>query len=116
MNAHIANLINAVTLIGMSLWGYYGSDTPSKTALIPLVFGIVLLALNNGVKFQNKAQAHVAVIATLLVFVALIKPLMGAMDRGDNMATIRVAAMMVTSGVAFAFFIKSFIDARKARS
>lgn len=115
MNAHKANLINAVTLIIMSAWGYYSSLTPSKTALIPLVFGVVLLALNNGVKFENKAQAHVAVILTLVVLIALIKPLTGAMGRDDSMAMLRIGLMMVTSIVAMVFFIKSFRDARIAR-
>jgi CDP-diglyceride synthetase len=115
MNAHKANLINAATLIIMSGWGYYSSLTPSKTALIPLVFGVVLLALNNGVKFENKAQAHVAVILTLVVLLALIMPLKGAMGRDDSMAMLRIGLMMVTSIVAMVFFIKSFRDARIAR-
>jgi hypothetical protein len=115
MNAHKANLINAVSLILMSIWGYTSSLTPSITALIPLVFGVVLLALNNGVKFENKAQAHVAVVLTLVVLIALIKPFMGAMDRDDSMALLRVGLMMLTSIIAMVFFMKSFRDARIAR-
>lgn len=115
MNAHKANLINAITLILMSAWGYLSSLTPSMTALIPLVFGVVLLALNNGVKFENKAQAHVAVILTLIVLLALAMPLKGAIGRDDSMAILRIGIMMITSVIAMVFFIKSFRDARIAR-
>ncbi len=56
MKAHIASLINAVALISLSLWGYFSSDTPSPTALIPTGIGVILLVLNNGVKKVNAAR------------------------------------------------------------
>ena len=39
MTAHVASLINSLFLIGFGLWAYFGADTPSKTALIPVAFG-----------------------------------------------------------------------------
>lgn len=116
MKAHTASLINAVLLIGLSLWGYFSSDTPSTTALIPAFVGVALLALNGGVKKENKVIAHIAVLLTLLILFGLVKPLMGAMDRGDNMAIGRVAVMMISTVVAMVYFVKSFIDARKNRA
>lgn len=116
MNSYVANLLNAVVLIAMALWGYLSSETPSMTALIPVAFGLILLLMSPGVKKQNKIIAHVAVVLTLLILVSLIKPLTGAMGRGDNMATLRVGAMILTSLLAMIFFVKSFIDARKART
>jgi hypothetical protein len=116
MKTHQANLLNAVALIAMPLWSYYTSLNPSPTALIPIVFGIVLLALNNGVKLENKTQAHVAVVVTLIALLALFKPMTGALDRRDNLAVFRVAVMMVTGLLAMAYFMKSFRDARIARS
>ena len=104
MNAAKANLINAITLIIMPLWGYFSSLTPSITALIPMVFGIVLLSLNNGIKLENKAQAHAAVALTLIVLISLIKPLSGAMDRSDNMAIFRVGIMIFT-GLLSTFYL-----------
>lgn len=99
----------------MGGWGYYA--TTSKTALIPVLFGVVLLSLSNGVKLENKAIAHVAVVLTLLVFGALVaKPLIAALNEGDTLGTVRVGIMVLTSLIALIFFIKSFIDARKARN
>jgi hypothetical protein len=115
MRAHTASLINALVLIGFGLWGYLGSETPSKTALIPVVFGAVILSLYKGVEKENKIVAHIAVLLTLLILGGLVKPLTAAIDREDGMAILRVSVMVVSTLVALVFFIKSFIDVRRAR-
>ena len=115
MKAHTASLINALALIGLGLWGYFSSEAPSPTAFIPVGVGAVLLVLNPGVKKENKVVAHIAVLLTLLMVFGLIKPLTGALGRGDTMALVRVVIMLVTTILAMVFFVKSFIDARKAR-
>lgn len=115
MKAHTASLINAVLLIVLPLWGYLSSETPSITALIPAFCGVVLLVMNPGVKKENKVIAHIAVLLTLLILVALIKPLLGAIGRSDSLATGRIAVMIISSVAAMIFFVKSFIDARKRR-
>ena len=115
MKAHIVSLIHAVALLGLGGYGYLSSDTPSVTALIPVVFGVLLLAMNNGVKKENKVIAHIAVLLTLLIIIGLIKPLTGAMGRGDSAAVARVATMLVLGVLAMVSFVRSFIAARKAR-
>jgi hypothetical protein len=117
MYAATANLINALALIGLGLWGYFGAavDDRSPTALIPVGFGVVLLAMFPGVLKHNKLVAHLAVGLTLLILIALIMPLKGAIGRGDTLAMTRVGLMMLTSLFAMVMFVKSFIDARKAR-
>ncbi len=116
MKAHVVSLMNAVVLIGFGLWGYLGSETPSVTALIPVVFGVLVLSLYKGVKKENKIAAHIAVFLTLLILGGLVKPLAASIGRGDSMAIMRVSVMMVTTVVALAAFIKSFIDVRRART
>jgi len=115
MKAHVASMINAIVLIALGLWGYFGSDTPSPTAFIPVGFGVVLLALNGGVKKENKVIAHIAVLLTLILAIALGMALKGALGRGDNMASTRVGIMLLTTIIAMIAFIRSFIQARKAR-
>ncbi len=115
MNANKASLINAVLLVTLPLWGYFSSETPSITALIPTFIGILLIALNNGVKKENKVIAHIAVLLTLVVLIGLIKPLLGAINRADNLAIIRVVIMIISTIIAMVYFIKSFIQARKNR-
>lgn len=113
--APIANLLNALVLITMPIWAYLTSDNPSFTALIPAGFGLALILCQPGVKSENKAIAHVAVLLTLVVLVALVMPMRGAIGREDPLAIVRVGLMMLTSVVAMIAFIRSFIAARKAR-
>lgn len=115
MNAHTANLVNALALIAMSAWAYLASETGSLTALLPAAFGLALLACHPGVKSENRTVAHVAVLLTLIVFAALFAPLTGAFGRADTMAIIRVLVMQATCLVAMALFIKSFINPRRSR-
>ncbi len=115
MKAHTASLINALLLIGLGAWGYFGSETPSNTALIPVIAGCILLALYKGVKMENKVLAHIAVLITLIMVLGLAMPLKGAIGRDDTMAAVRVGIMFLSTIVALVAFIKSFIAARKAR-
>ncbi len=113
MNTHIANLLNAVTLLAMGLWGYMEKSAP--TALIPVFFAILLIVMSQGVKNENKAQAHVAVIVTLVALLGILKPFIGALSKDDLMAKVRTGLMVITGIVSMVFFIRSFIAAKKAR-
>lgn len=115
MKTYIVSLLNAILLIGLSLWGYFGSDSPSLTALIPTVAGVALLICSPGVKKQNKVVAHIAVTITLIIGIGLITPLMGAFERSDSGAIFRIALMLISTVLALGYFVKSFIDARKQK-
>ena len=109
------NLINSIALISMSTWGYI--DTNSFTALIPAVFGVILFLL--GTMLTNtklvKLSAHLVVLFTLLILLALvIQVLPGVVERG-GVGLIRVLLMITSSSIAMIIFIKSFIDNRKSR-
>ena len=110
------SLINAIALICLGMWGYVDSESKPVTALIPVFFGLILLLVNKGVKNQNKVIAHIAVIITLLIFVGLIKPLLGTIERENTYGIIRVSIMIFTTLWAMVAFIKSFISARKENS
>ena len=116
MKASLSSLLNAIILISMGLWGYFESESKAITALIPVIIGIILLLVNKGVKNENKALAHVAVLLTFLILLGLIKPLMGAFERENAYAIIRVLLMMISSLWAMVSFIKSFISARKNKT
>lgn len=116
MKASLSSLLNAIILISMGLWGYFESESKAITALIPVIIGIILLLVNKGVKNENKALAHVAVLLTFLILLGLIKPLMGAFERENAYAIIRVLLMIISSLWAMISFIKSFISARKNKT
>jgi len=115
MKAHIISLVNSVVLISMSVWGYLSSETPSVTALIPLFFGVGIFLCYVGVKKENKAIAHISVLLTLIVLVALFMPLKGAFGREDSMAIFRIVVMILSSALSMVAFVRSFIAARKKR-
>ncbi|MEO1687184.1 MAG: hypothetical protein AAFU61_04690 [Pseudomonadota bacterium] len=116
LQPHVASLVNAVVLIVMSGWAYLVSAAPSTTMLIPAFVGAALLACLPGVKAENKLVAHIAVGLTALIFLALFMPLSGALGRGDAVAIFRTGMMSLTTALALAVFVKSFIDARRARA
>jgi cytochrome b len=116
MKPFIFTLVNAITLVVMGLWGYFSSNDPSFTAFIPVAAGVILLLLSAGIRNQNRHVAHTAVILTLLLFIALFKPLSGSLSRHDSAGITRIIIMMFTSLLSLTFYIKSFIEARKQSS
>ena len=109
------NLINSIALISMSIWGYV--DTDSFTALIPAVFGVILFLLGTMLTNEKlvKLSAHLVVLFTLLILLALVvQVLPGVVERGV-VGLIRVILMITTSAIAMIVFVKSFIDNRKSR-
>ena len=76
---------------------------------------LVLLVCVPGLQKENKVVAHISVLLTLLILIALVMPLMGALGREDNKAVIRVSIMIFATAVALISFIRSFIEARKMR-
>ena len=111
MNVGNANLLNAITLIGLGLWGY--KSTGSNTALIPVLFGVLLLVLTNSIRNHNKVIAHIAVVLTIIVLGALVGMRLPKSLAQGGPGLYRVIAMIATGVIALIYFIKSFIDARK---
>ena len=113
MNSTNANIINSICLIVIGLWGYL--EVSSPTALIPVGFGAALILCTPGVKKENKVIAHVAVLLTLVILIALLgMRLPKSIDQG-GLGLVRVLLMIGTSILSMVCFIKSFIANRKAR-
>ena len=64
MKPHKISFVNAITLISFGLWGYVDVDY-SPTALIPVVFGVIILALNSGLKKENKTVINISEYSNL---------------------------------------------------
>lgn len=111
MDSFKANVINSLSLMFIGLWGYF--EVVSPTALIPVIFGVILLLCTNGLKKQNKLIAHIAVLLTLVILIALIvMRLPKSLDSG-GVGLIRVVIMILTSIFSMVYFVKSFIANRK---
>ena len=111
MDSFKANVINSLSLMFIGLWGYF--EVISLTALITVIFGVILLLCTNGLKKQNKLIAHIAVLLTLVILIALIvMSLPKSLDSG-GVGLIRVVIMILTSIFSMVYFVKSFIANRK---
>ncbi|MEM9244970.1 MAG: hypothetical protein AAGA67_04400, partial [Cyanobacteria bacterium P01_F01_bin.153] len=110
-----STIVNGVTLITMGLWAYLSGDS-SPMALIPVGFGVGFLALSPGVKTYNKVVAHIVALLAVVTVATLFAPLSMVISQGDSLKVFRVVLMMTTTSVALVFYIRSFIDARKARA
>ena len=107
MNFHKANLINSVTLILFSMWGYLDSLNPSIMDLFPLLFGVILLSLNNGVLYSLNGQKKAAAIFTIITLIFLIRPLTDVMSHENNYNTFRIVSMVATSTFSLFWFMKN---------
>ena len=114
MKASFYNILNSIVLISLGLWGYNDyTDVQSPTALIPVGFGVILLLCTIGLKKENKIIAHVAVLLTLVILVALVgMRLPKSLDSG-GVGLFRVIAMIATSVLSMVAFVLSFIKARR---
>ena len=113
MKPYQANLFYGILLIVLSVWSYFDSESPSLTAFIPTGFGIIFLALTNPMKKGSKTSSHLVAGLTFLLIFALIKPLLGALERDDTVSIARVAVMIAGGIIAFGVYVNSFIQIRK---
>ena len=117
MNPKTANLINSISLILMGIWGFL--DVSSPTALIPAIFGILILIcffLSNRNEKLNKIFVHVAISLTILILFALIFTRLPKSIDDGGVGLIRVLIMIGTSIFSTVIFTKNFIDARRYKS
>lgn len=114
MNPQKANLINAITLILVGLWGYV--SVASATALIPVGFGLVLLCCYGIIMAKpgsKKIVAHIAILFTLILLFALAGVRLPKSLATGGFGLARVLIMISTCLLAIGYFIKNFIDNKK---
>ena len=112
----------AVIFVLLGVGAYLITGAQSWTALIPAIFGL-LLAIAGGVSLKSlKHGGHIAALVGLLGFLGTAKSLgkLPALLSGEPVeraAAVGVqASFAILSLVFVALCVKSFIDARKARS
>jgi len=106
MNIYKIMIGNAIVLIGLGIYGYVISGSP--TALIAPGIGVILLLLAFPVKNENKTAAHIAIILTLI---ASIMFFVTGFLRGN----IIVLIMAVFTIFALYMYVMDFIRRKKER-
>lgn len=120
-------LVFAVLLAALGLWSYLGTGSQHPTALIPLWFGVALglfgflaISPNEG---RRKLFMHINVTIGLIGFLgAAIRAIQSyghARSNGIDPDWIAIGAQCAMAGLLFVYVamcVKSFIDARGART
>ena len=114
MSAYKTTIFGSSIILLISTWGAVESSF-SPTSFIPLFIAVLLLLCAKGVKKENKVIAHIAVLLALLCFLGLFMALKGTLERDNAIATYRVAAMIIISGIILVSYINSFVQARRKR-
>lgn len=112
MNKQKANQINAVAMIFISFWIYYDSINPGIHQLFPMALGIILLSLNDGIMFNNRAQVKAAFVMTFLSFLFLAKMSYETMI-DENMRELKFYMIMLIISV---FSMITFLFTRQTKS
>jgi heme A synthase len=116
-------MVFGAALIALGVIGYVGTAAVSITALIPAIFGAVLailgwLALNE--RYRTRAL-HVAAVIALVGLLGAVPGLIGLWTLISGAEVQRPAAvvsqsvMAVLMAVLVGLYLRSFIDARRAR-
>ncbi len=108
-----------VVLIALGLIGFF-PDQSAPTALIPAIFGVVLLILGGLATREHlrKHAMHAAVTVGLVGFLAgagRAVPVALSGEIANPKAFTMVIAMAVVCGIFVGLCVKSFIDARRRR-
>ena len=113
----------AIALIVLGLAGYFGTGAASPTALIPALFGVLLLLL--GLLARNPARRklamHIAVVVALLGLLGSMRgvlrlPALVAGEPVDRPAAVVAQSIMaLLTGIFVALCVKSFVDVRRSR-
>ena len=112
-------ILFGVLLTALGVAGYVMTGAVSPTALIPAWFGLPLVALgyvSRSEAMRKHAMHAAATIALVGCGGALFSLMRGPAGASTAMATFSQAAMVLLTAVFVGLCVKSFIDARRARS
>jgi len=118
----ITTVLTGVLLVALGAGGYIGTGSEHKTALIPALFGILILIC--GLLAQNAARRatvmHIAVLLGTLGFlgsiVGFLKGVNGEAMRTRPIAVEAQGVMALVTAIFVGLCVQSFIKARKART
>lgn len=109
MKPPVANLANSIILLAFGSWGYAASGYQYVTALIAPGFGLLFLVLHYGLVRQHRYAVYTIIGLTLLLLIALVRPLTRELSQNDYAGVARVAVMMFSCMVATVRYFQHFV-------
>lgn len=113
----ILTVLFAAALLLLGVGFYLGTGMKSMTALIPAFFAIPLgvCGLVSRTPRSTKIAMHVAVLVALLGALAPIGMIASRWSKMASVAKIELITMMAICALLLVIYVKSFIDARRAK-
>jgi hypothetical protein len=116
-------MVFGVVLIALGVIGYIGTAAVSITALIPAIFGAVLVLLGwlALTERYRKHALHLAVVIALVGFLGAVPGLIGLLNLISGAEVQRPAAvvsqslMAILMAVFVGLCVRSFVETRRAR-
>jgi uncharacterized membrane protein len=112
------SVVTGFLLSILGLYGYYGMEKISVTALIPLFLGVPIIVLGV-LAFDEKKLKHTMHAASMLVLLGLLGSVYRIIQKSAftnlDEASVIIWIMILVCIIFLVLAIKSFIDARKAR-
>lgn len=115
MRPYQINLINAIVLLAIGLWGYFHPAAQRSSALIPVAFGVLFLCTTPLFRRKNLIVAYLVSSLTLLLVLALAFSLIEAFPYHETGKIIRLSLMALSSGIAVGIYFRTFLQ-QQARS
>lgn len=108
-----------LVLLGIIGYGYGNyAGNASLTALIPAVFGIILMILGHLSKAKDNLRKHLMHVAVLVGLVGFIIPLIRIFSKISEFQLTFASSMLISMSVLCLAFVvlcvKSFVDARRS--
>lgn len=119
---HVVNNIFSVILITCALLGFalrfFQEGDMQFTALIPAIFGLILLPMSKGIKNENKIIAHVAVVLVLIILIMIGKMWISSLTADVIVWRKAVLFGVITISAIWAMqqYVEGFIAKKKAKN
>jgi hypothetical protein len=113
------NFGRLLIFLGVAAYAYgYFFANPSVTALIPAIFGAILMVLGYVANAKESLRKHLMHVAVLIGLVGFIIPVFRIVSKISEFSLTFASVMLILMAVICLSFVilcvKSFINARKA--
>ncbi|HEX5625639.1 MAG TPA: hypothetical protein VFX48_06475, partial [Saprospiraceae bacterium] len=103
-----AALWNGVIMLAIGFWGYAANQFAAHTAFVPLGFGLYLVAVSRFLKEERAGLFFFNAGITLVVMLAMTRPLLRNAEQSDGTGMLRVGLEMLACAMALIVYYRNW--------